>query len=263
MDETQSYFTDGAAYERLMRRWSRAAGEVFLAWLAVPPGKRWLDVGCGTGVFTELVLDRCAPRHVSAVDPAEDQIAYARTKPVTKRIDFHLGDAQSLPFADGEFDVAAMALVITFIPDPAKAVAEMRRVVKPGGTLGTYVWDFLGKGYTQQPLREAVEAMGVAVPRLPGHQNSRLDSLSGFFTAAGLEEVSTRTIEIEVSYPNFEEYWAAQTGFANSIVQHIRKMTEADVERLKAYQREHVPRDRSGRIAYMAWANAVKGRVPG
>jgi len=263
MADTTIYFTDGAAYDRLMAPWSRAAGKEFLHWLAMPRGLRWLDVGCGTGAFTELLLEQSGPSDVSAVDPAEDQIAHARTKPAAKRVNFRLAEAQKLPFADGEFDVAAMALVITFVPEPAKAIAEMKRVVKPGGMLGTYVWDFLGKGNTQQPLREAVEAMGVPVLPTPGHVHSRLDSLRAIFTGAGLEAVSVRPIEIDVSYPDFDTYWTAQTGFANTVVQHMRKMTEAQTEELKARLREHLPRDKSGRIVYKAWANAAKGRVPG
>jgi ubiquinone/menaquinone biosynthesis C-methylase UbiE len=263
MAESTIYFTDGAAYDRLMAPWSRAAGKEFLDWLAAPPGLRWLDVGCGTGAFTDLVLEQSSPRDLSAVDPAEDQIAHARTKPAAKRVNFRLAEAQNLPFADDEFDVAAMALVITFVPDPAQAIAEMKRVVKPSGMIGTYVWDFLGKGNTQQPLREAVEARGIAVQPTPGHVHSRLENLRAIFTAAGLEAVSVRPIEIDISYPNFDEYWTAQTGFANTVVQHMRKMTEAQIEELKAHLREHLPRDKSGQIVYKAWANAAKGRVPG
>jgi ubiquinone/menaquinone biosynthesis C-methylase UbiE len=262
MAESTIYFTDGAAYDRLMAPWSRAAGKEFLDWLAAPPGLRWLDVGCGTGAFTDLVLEQSSPRDLSAVDPAEDQIAHARTKPAAKRVNFRLAEAQNLPFADDEFDVAAMALVITFVPDPAQAIAEMKRVVKPGGMIGTYVWDFLGKGNTQQPLREAVEARGIAVQPTPGHVHSRLENLGAIFAAAGLEAISVRPIEIDISYPNFDEYWTAQTGFANTVVQHMRKMTEVQIEGLKARLREHLPRDKAGRIVYKAWANAAKGRVP-
>jgi len=262
MAENTIYFTDGAAYDRLMAPWSRAVGEEFLKWLAMPPGLRWLDVGCGTGAFTELLLERSGAHHVSAVDPAEDQIAHARTKPGAMRANFRLAGAQRLPFADHEFDAAAMALVITFVPEPAQAIAEMKRVVKPGGMIGTYVWDFLGKGNTQQPLREAVEARGIPVLPTPGHVHSRLENLRAIFTGAGLDAVSVRPIEIEVSYPNFDEYWAAQTGFANTVVQHMRKMSDAQIEELKAHLRKHLPRDKSDRIVYKACANAAKGRVP-
>jgi ubiquinone/menaquinone biosynthesis C-methylase UbiE len=263
MAEHTIYFTDGAAYDRLMAPWSRAVGKQFVKWLELPPGLRWLDVGCGTGAFTELLLEQVNPRDVSAVDPAEDQIAYARTKPAADRANFRLAEAQQLPFANGAFDVAAMALVITFVPDPAQALAEMKRVVKPGGVVGTYVWDFLGKGNTQQPLREAVEARGIPVLPTPGHIHSRLENLKTIFTGAGLDAVSVRPIEIEISYANFDEYWAAQTGFTNTVVQHMRKMTTAQIEELKAHLREHLPRDKNRRIVYKAWANAAKGRVPG
>jgi ubiquinone/menaquinone biosynthesis C-methylase UbiE len=260
--ETKSFFSDGAAYERMMGRWSQAAGVDFLDWLTLPPGLRWLDAGCGTGAFTELLIDRCAPHSVSAIDPAGDQIAFARTKPVAKQVNFQVGDAQALPFTNGEFDAAVMALVITFVPDPAKAIAEMKRVVKPGGTLGTYIWDFIGGRLTQQPLREAIEAMGVRITPRPGHINSTIESLRRFFTSANLDGVETRTIEIEITYPSFDEYWSAQTGLANTIVQYIKKMSAADVETLKADLRKRLPKNRDGHIAYKAVANAVKGRVP-
>jgi ubiquinone/menaquinone biosynthesis C-methylase UbiE len=262
MADTKGFFTDGAAYERMMGQWSRATGEIFLDWLALPPGLSWLDVGCGTGAFSRLVLDRCAPRKVAAVDPSADQIAYARTTPAAKQASFQVGDAQALPFADAEFDVAAMALVISFIPDPAKAIGEMKRVAKPGGTIGTYVWDFPSGGSTLQPLRGAIEAMGVPVPPTPGQENSSRERLDELFRGAALDRVATRAIEIDVSYPDFDTYWASQTALANNIVQYLQKMSTADVERVKAYLREHLPKDQAGRIAYKARASAAKGRVP-
>ncbi len=262
MTETQSFFTDGEAYERMMGRWSRAAGEVFLEWLNLPRGLRWADIGCGTGAFTQLLLDRCAPREVQAIDPSADQIAFARTTSAAKAVNFRVGDAQSLPFGDGEFDAAGMALVITFIPDPAKALAEMKRVVKPGGTIATYVWDFTNGGSPQQPLREAIEATGVTVVHMQGHENSKREALDRIFQAASLENPETRMIEIDVTYPDFDTYWQSQTALANTTVQYLRKMPPADVERVKAHLLEHLPTDQSGRITYKARASAAKGGVP-
>jgi SAM-dependent methyltransferase len=177
MAEATSLFTNGQAYERLMGRWSRAAGEEFLDWLSLPKGLNWLDVGCGTGAFTELVIDRCAPSNISAIDPAEDQIAYARNGSAAKRATFRTGDAQSLPFADREFDVAAMALVISFVPDAAKAVAEMKRVVRPQGIVAAYMWDILGGGFIQRPLVQALGAMGIDVPPATGRKNSSIEEM--------------------------------------------------------------------------------------
>jgi SAM-dependent methyltransferase len=262
MAEATNYFTDGQAYERFMGRWSRTAGEVFLDWLALPEGLDWLDVGCGTGAFTELVIDRCAPANIHAVDPAVDQIAYARKGRAARRATFQTGDALALPFADRAFEVAAMALVISFVSDASKAVAEMKRVVKPHGTVAAYMWDVTGGGFIQRPLVEALAAMGIDAPPAAGRNNSRLDEMRGLFEHAGLDQVATRTIEIEVSYPEFADYWSAQTGLANPVVQAIRRMSEPDVARLQASLQERLT-DPEGRIAYPARANAVRGRVPG
>src|SRR5262245_31535297 len=123
MTDAGQMFNDGAAYERMMGRWSRLVADQFLDWIAVPKGARWVDVGCGNGAFTETLIERCAPASVAAIDPSEGQLAYARTRPGAKLAQFRVGDAQALPYGDKSFDAAAMALVITFVADPAKATA--------------------------------------------------------------------------------------------------------------------------------------------
>jgi ubiquinone/menaquinone biosynthesis C-methylase UbiE len=126
-------FDDGASYERYMGVWSRLVGETFLSWLAPSPGLRWIDIGCGNGAFTEQIVERCAPAEVQGVDPSEAQLVFARSRPGARLAEFRQGDAIALPFADGRFDAAAMTLVIFFVPEPAKGVAEMARVVHAGG----------------------------------------------------------------------------------------------------------------------------------
>ena len=156
VSDDEKLFTDGKAYERRMGRWSRVVGEAFLDWLAVPKGLRWLDVGCGNGAFTEVLIARCAPAAVSAIDPSECQLSYARTRPEAKLAEFRVGDAQALPYPDRCFDAAAMALVISFVPDPIKAVAEMMRVVRPGGWVAAYMWDLPGGGIPVEPMFRAL-----------------------------------------------------------------------------------------------------------
>lgn len=134
-------FDDGDAYERLMGIWSGIVGQAFLDWLSPAPGQRWADIGCGNGAFTKLILNRCAPASVDGIDMSDDQLAYARTRAGVRGAVFRRGDAMALPYADASFDIAVMALVIHFVPDPAKGVAEMARVVRPGGWVTAYVWD--------------------------------------------------------------------------------------------------------------------------
>ena len=133
LTEEPNLFRDGQAYERMMGRWSHLVGEKFLDWLDAPAGLRWIDVGCGNGAFTEVLIARCAPAAVMGIDPSDQQIAYARERQSVKLARFRVAHAQSLPFPDNSFDAAAMALVISFLTDPLTAAKEMARVVKPGG----------------------------------------------------------------------------------------------------------------------------------
>ena len=142
----QIRFEDGAAYEKWMGIWSQFAGMIFLDWLAPRSGIQWVDIGCGNGAFTELLIERCAPAGVKGVDPSEAQLAFARQRPAARVAEFSQGDAMALPFATNSFDAAVMALVIFFVPDPAKGVAEMARVVTPDGVVAAYAWDMAGGG---------------------------------------------------------------------------------------------------------------------
>ena len=124
-------FTDGAAYERLMGRWSQVVGVKFIDWLGAPKGLHWIDVGCGNGAFTEVLIARTKPAAVTGIDPSPDQIDYARKRPGAKLAQFRVGGAQALPFDDNSFDAASMALVITFVPDPLKAAPRWRAWSSP------------------------------------------------------------------------------------------------------------------------------------
>src|SRR5260221_161292 len=170
MATDQIRFDDGAAYERYMGKWSQLVGETFLDWLAPKPGLRWLDVGCGNGAFTEMLVERCAPVSVDGIDPSEAQLAYARTRPATRVAQFRQGDAMALPFADDAFDAAVMPLVIFFVPDPAKSIGEMARVVCPGGSVLAYAWDMPGGGFPYEALWAQMRAMGAVVPRPPNQR---------------------------------------------------------------------------------------------
>ena len=162
MSEPFIHFDDGAAYERMMGTWSQLVGNIFLDWLDPEPNLRWVDVGCGNGAFTQIVVDRCAPAEIQGVDPAEGQLAFARARSAARIAEFHKGDAMALPFPHLRFEVAVMALVIFYVPEPTKAVNEMVRVTKPGGRVATYVWDMLGGGSPTAPIQAEMRTMGVA-----------------------------------------------------------------------------------------------------
>ena len=261
MAEPQIRFEDGAAYERMMGVWSRLAGEVFLGWLAPRPGLRWIDIGCGTGALSRLLVDRCAPAEVHGIDPSAAQLAFARTRPASHLAQFHQGDAMALPFPDDRFDAAVMALVIFFVPDPAKGVAEMVRVVGPGGTVATYAWDMMGGGYPGQPIRAEMREMGRSPLLPPSAGASQIAALRELWTGAGLEAVETREITVSRTFANFDEFWmtALMSGNIRPIVD---AMGSDDAKRLKEGVRLRLPPDAAGRITCMGRANAIKGRRP-
>jgi SAM-dependent methyltransferase len=262
MSELPVYFDDAAAYEAFMRGWSRAAGEIFIDWLAPPQHARWLDVGCGTGVFTQLILDAASPGTVLAVDPAPVQIEHARSRPVGRHADFRISDAQALPFAHASFDIVVAALAINFIPDRSRGLAEMRRVACAGGMVAGYVWDFEGERSPGSPLRLALEAIGVPVADLPGVAGCGLDALRSLFERAGLAQVETRTIDVTQSFAGFEELWQALTPKFGPRGQLVADLPASQRARLLETLRSMLPSGRDGKVAYSARAHAVKARVP-
>jgi len=261
MTDAGAMFSDGKVYERMMGRWSKLVGRVFLEWLNAPKNLKWIEVGCGNGAFTEELIAHCAPLEVTAADPSEGQLSFARTRPAAKLAQFRQADAQALPFPDRSFDAAAMALVITFIPDPAKAVGEMARVVRPGGLVATYMWDVAGGGLPLAPVGRALKALGKEYSRI-SDTAARRDTMQALWQGAGLQEVETRVIRVTVNFTSFEDFCESNLVPVGPAGQVIAKMSADEVEQLKAHLRAQLPIAADGTIAYEAFANAVKGRVP-
>jgi SAM-dependent methyltransferase len=262
MTEPGQMFSDGKTYERMMGRWSKRVGVQFLDWLAAPKGLNWVEAGCGNGAFTEELIAHAAPRAVTALDPSEGQLAFARTRPAAKLAQFRLGDAQSLPFPDDSFDAGVMALVITFIPDPAKAVAELARVVRPGGIVATYMWDVAGGGLPLAPVGRALKAMGKDYSRV-SDTAARRDTMQTLWQGAGLQAVETRVIRITVNYASFDDFCESNLVPIGPAGQVISKMSPAEKDDLRKWLRDGLPIAADGSISYEAFANAVKGKVRG
>lgn len=259
-EQQQIRFTDGAGYERMMGIWSRATGEIFLDWLAPAGGLAWADVGCGNGAFTELLVDRVAPKSIVGVDPSPQQLSYARERHTAGLAQFHQGDAMALPIPDDSVDAAAMALVIFFVPDPAKGLAEMLRVTRPGGPVAAYAWDFLDGGFPWEPVHAELRALGLFIAAPPSAAVARLDNLTRLWRESGLESVESRAITVERVFPSFDDFWTTAQ-LAPTMAAALHELTPAALEGVKERVRAKIGMD-GGRVVQSARANAAKGVLP-
>src|SRR6202043_2640064 len=248
MSDPGQMFSGGKVYERMMGRWSKRVGVQFLDWLDAPKDLHWIEVGCGNGAFTEELIAHIAPRAVSSIDPSEGQLAFARTRPAAKLAEFRPGDARALPFPDKSFDAAAMALVISFIPDPAKAVTEMARVGRPGGLVATYMWDTLNGGVPLAPIEVALNAIGKPSPTRASAAASGRDAMQAMWQAAGLQAIETRAIRIPVAYASFEDFCESNIVPIGPSGQMISALSPDEIGQLKAQLRKTLPIAAEGRL---------------
>lgn len=259
MSTSEIIFNDGDAYEKMMGVWSRSAGEKFLDWLDLPKDLNWVDVGCGSGAFSELLVDQCEPKSIEGVDPSEAQLEYARTRHTAGLARFSVASGDQLPFEKEQFDAAVMALVIFFLPDPQAGVKEMYRVLRSGGTACAYAWDILGGGMPHQAVRDELLAIGQPVGMPPSVEAAELDQLGRLWTDAGFDSVLTTRIDVQRTFKNFEEFWHISL-LSPAIGPHIDKLTPQEVQQLKQnLESKMKPDDASGKITCHAHAHAVTG----
>lgn len=205
--------SDGAAYERFLGRWTRRLAEPLLDFLAPPDGDL-IDIGCGTGSLAVAMKQRWPGRRVVGVDIAKAYIEYARSH--ADAPEFEIAEAGSLPFAGGSFAGAATQLVLNFVREPDRAVAEMRRAVRPGGAVAAAVWDFRG-GLAYQRLfwdtAAGVDAAaGAARDKLFSHPLGLPDGLADLFRRGGLADVTRGSLTIRMDFADFDDYWTPLLG---------------------------------------------------
>lgn len=178
-----------------------------------------------------------------------------------RNVGFDVGDAMALPYAVGSFDVAVMPLVIFFVPQPARGVAEMVRVVRPGGSISAYAWDMEGGGFPYAALHDELEKLGIAVPKAPSPEASRIEVMRELWQGAGLEAIETRSITVRRTFADFQDFWEAVCG-GPSVGAQLMALTPAQQHSLHLQMRQRLPADALGRMAWDARANAIKGKRP-
>lgn len=253
----------GRAYERYIGRWSREVAPRFLEWLRVPPGLRWLDVGCGTGALCTAILEHCTPASVDGAEPSEGFLETA-VDLLGSRVTFHRADAAALPLDDASFDAVVAGLVLNFVPDLDAALTEMARVTEDGGVVAAYVWDYAGRMQfirwfwdVARELDPAAEALDEAV-RFP---DCTPEALTWRFAAAGLLDIEATAIEVPTTFRDFDDFWAPFLGGQGPAPAYAVALEESARERLRATLQDRLPTEPDGSIALVARAWAVRGVV--
>jgi len=262
MSEVRVTFDAADDYERVMGGWSRAVGERFLDWLSPASGLRWLDVGCGTGAFTQLVVKHCAPKTIAGIDPAPAQVEHARKQ--TPQADIRAADATALPFGDGEFDVVTSALVINFISDRPAAFREMHRVLRSGGTVSAYQWDrHPGEDHSPfAPIETGLRAIGADILRPPVVVEATPAGARAALERAGFADIEIATVEARRSFRDFDDYWDVQTLTIAPAGKAIAALDETKRAELRNVMRRMLPAAADGSVSYSVRSIVFKARKP-
>ncbi|MAU44418.1 MAG: SAM-dependent methyltransferase [Yangia sp.] len=257
-------WTAGQSYEHYMGRWSRLVAARFLDWLEAPEGADWLELGCGTGALTSAILERCAPRTILATDASAAFVAHARQAIDDPRARFETATAQELPAGDGSVDVVTSGLVLNFVPDRVAGLAEMLRVLRPGGLLSFYVWDYPGGGIgfidAFWKAAAALDPKAAALDEGARFPFCSANGLAALCSDAGIGYAEITVIEIDTPFPGFEAFWQPFTLGAGPAPGYCLSLPEEDRWALKSLLESQLGPEGPAALRARAWA--VKARRP-
>lgn len=255
----------GNPYERYVGRWSRRVAPPFLAWLDMPAGRRWLDVGCGTGALCAAIDAHAAAASITGVEPSEGFLDVARAT-LGDRATLRQGSAAALPLPDASVDVVVSGLVLNFVPDLRAALAEAARVGVPGGTFGAYVWDYAGRMDLMRHFWDVAGELDPAATALDEGRRfplCRPEALAAALAEAGYVAPQTAAIDIPTHFADFDDYWSPFLGGQGPAPAYAMSLDEAARVRLRERLRARLPAGADGTIALTARAWAVRATLPG
>jgi SAM-dependent methyltransferase len=255
-------WASGAAYEPYVGRWSRLVAREFVAWLAVPPGSWWLDVGCGTGALSQTILASGSPGRVKGFDPSAGYVAFAREQVRDERVQFEIGDAQALPEETASYDAAVAGLVLNFVTRPERMVAELARVVRSGGVVAVYVWDYAGQMQLMRRFWDAAVALDPTARTLDEGRRFPIcqpDRLTDLLRQAALGAAEARAIDVPTRFRDFDDYWSPFLGGQGPAPSYAMSLSEERRAALRERIRAGLPVAPDGSIELIARAWAARG----
>src|SRR5918996_2851353 len=258
-------WTEAEAYEQLMGRWSRKLAPLLIEFAGVQDGDRVLDVGCGTGALTRTLLERMPHSEVVGVDMSSTFIEHGRQQLINPRVSLEVGDAQTLPYPNADFDKCLSLLVLNFVPDAPQAAGEMCRVTRPGGTVAAAVWDY-GEG--MEMLRILWDTAVALDPGAePKHERNmpycRKSELSALLTEGGLQNVEETSLTIPLEFGSFQDYWTPFLSGVGPSGSYVSSLPAEHQSALQDHLRQRLLGGRGDQpFTLQARAWAVQGTVP-
>ena len=253
---------DATGYDQLMGRWSRKLASPFIDFDGLAKGERVLDVGCGTGSLTFALAASPDPVEIAAIDFSPVFVEAAKKRNTDPRVKISQADSCALPFEDGMFDRAMALLVLHFVPDAGKVVAEMRRVVRPGGVVAAVVWDHLGGMPGMRMMVDTVAALSEGGRQLRARYcfqpMMQPGEMKRTFIEQGLADVAETELMVRMDSENSDDYWGPIAAGEGPLGKYMTTLDDAERARTDAAMRDayeaHRPRF-SGSIVYVAWAS--------
>ena len=268
MDASSTFLaTDGNGYEAQMGRWSRRLAPLLIDFAALSDASRILDVGCGTGSLTFALASNPSIGVVTGIDLSSEYIAHALTHRADPRVSFEVGDATRLRFEDASFDHTLSSLVLQFIPEPGRAIREMRRVTRSGGIVAAATWDTRGGVVVQ---RMFFDTAAVLDPNAARHRAaacaramSRKEGLLQAWSDAGFVDIVADSLTIRMDYASFLDFWSSIDGRDGPYAGYLATLTDEAKQTLRRLiEAAYLDGEPDGLRSYAATAWAVKGRVP-
>jgi SAM-dependent methyltransferase len=260
---SEDVFNNAAAYETYVGRWSKLVARQFIHWLNIETESVWLDVGAGTGILTQVILDQASPKKIIGVDTSEYYLEYARHSVSDERVEFRVGDVDSIKLEPPDFDVAVAGLVLNFLPSSQDGIQSMKDATKVDGTVAAYVWDY---GERMQMMRYFWDSAITVDPSANAFDSGRRfticdpRNLQTVFESAGLKQVEVMPIDIQTTFANFDDFWRPFLSAQGSVSKYLRSLDEEKRTVIRDHLRQQLPIESDGMIHLTARAWAAKGK---